>query len=131
MLFASTHSLCPFFSIQKALCAPSFKVKPRDVKVITYVGLHLKLKTSGVITPFPPYAFMVCLCMATLTEVFPCFFPQLQGKCQGKTRKDGARPPLFLIVVLFYVLFVLCCFLNCLCVYAYCTTATGWLSNFS
>jgi len=41
-------------------------------------------------------------------------FPQLQGKCQGKIRKDGARPTLFLVVVLlcvffvlFYVLFVL------------------------
>jgi hypothetical protein len=34
-------------------------------------------------------------------------FPQLGGKCQGKTRKDGARPALFLIFVLFYVFFVL------------------------
>jgi len=34
-------------------------------------------------------------------------FPQLYGKCQGKTRKDGARPALFLISVLFYVFFVL------------------------
>jgi len=38
---------------------------------------------------------------------FSVLFPQLQGKCQGKTRKDGARPALFLIFVLFYVLFVL------------------------
>jgi len=46
-------------------------------------------------------------------------FPQLQGKCQGKTRKDGARPALFLVVVLFYVFFVLfyvflCCSVYCL-----------------
>ena len=36
-------------------------------------------------------------------------FPQLQGKCQGIIRKDGARPALFpirLLIVLFCVLFV-------------------------
>jgi hypothetical protein len=32
-------------------------------------------------------------------------FPQLQGKCQGDARKDGARPALFIIFVLFYVFF--------------------------
>ena len=32
------------------------------------------------------------------------FYP---GKCQGKTRKDGARSALFLVVVLLYVVFVL------------------------
>ena len=43
---------------------------------------------------------------------FSVLFPQLKGKCQGKARKDGARPAVFLIFVLFYVLFVL--FLYCL-----------------
>jgi len=38
---------------------------------------------------------------------FSVLFPQLYGKCQGKTRKDGARPALFLVVVLLYVIFVL------------------------
>jgi len=52
--------------------------------------------------------------MATLTEAFPVLFPQLQGKCQGKTCKDGARPALFLIVVSFSVLFV------CICLLYYC-----------
>ena len=47
---------------------------------------------------------------------FPVLFPQLQGKCQGKTRKDGARPALFLIFVLLYVF--LCYFVYCLfCVF--------------
>jgi hypothetical protein len=49
---------------------------------------------------------------------FSVLFPQLQGKCQGKTRKDGTRPALFLIFELFYVFFVfyvfLCCFMYCL-----------------
>jgi len=73
----------------------------------------------------------VCSCMATLTEGFSVLFPQLQGKCRGKPRKDGARPALFLIFVLFYVSFVLCRSVYCLCVYVYCTTATGWLPNCS
>jgi len=42
---------------------------------------------------------------------FSVLFPQLYGKCQGTTRKDGARPALFLIV-LFYVF--LCCSVYCL-----------------
>ena len=36
---------------------------------------------------------------------FSVLFPQLHGKCQDKTRKDGARPALFLTFVLFYVLY--------------------------
>ena len=52
-------------------------------------------------------------------------FPQLYGKCQGITRQDEARPALFQIFVLFYILFVLCRSVYCLCVNVYCTTATG------
>jgi len=69
---------------------------------------------------------IVCLCMATLTEVFPCFFLSCKANARVKTRKDGARPELFQIFVLFYiffvlfyVLFVLCRSLYCLCVYVY------------
>jgi len=60
---------------------------------------------------------------------FSVLFPQLYGKRQGKTRKDGARPALFLIFVLFYVFcVVLCivCFVSfsvlfvCICVLNYC-----------
>jgi hypothetical protein len=40
--------------------------------------------------------------MTTLTG-FSVLSPQFYGKFQGKTRKDGARPALFLIFVLFYV----------------------------
>jgi hypothetical protein len=38
---------------------------------------------------------------------FTVRFPQLQGQCQGKTHKDGARPELILVIVLLYV-FVCC-----------------------
>ena len=84
--------------------------------------------------------------MTNLTDGFSMLFPQLLGKCQGKTRKEGARPELFpifvlfpciflcsmyfcvvlcifcivlCIFVLFHVLFVLCRSLYCLCVYVY------------
>jgi len=69
--------------------------------------------------------------MTTLTEVFPCFFLSYKAKCQGKTRKDGARPALFLSFMLFYVLIVLWRSLYCLCVYVCWTTANGWLPNCS
>jgi hypothetical protein len=69
--------------------------------------------------------------MATLNEVFPCFFLSCKAKYQGKTHKDGAQPALFLIFMLFYVLCVLCCSVYCLYVYVYCTTATMWLPNCS
>ena len=50
--------------------------------------------------------------------VFSVLFPQLWGKCQGKTPKDGARPALFLIVVLFYVFLcsMYCLFCDASCI---------------
>jgi hypothetical protein len=54
---------------------------------------------------------------------FPMFFPQLYGKCQGITRKHGARPALFqnFCVVLCIVCFVSFCLLFvCKCVLNYC-----------
>ena len=59
---------------------------------------------------------------------FSVLFPHLQGKCQGKTPKDGARPALFhiscylccsVVIVKFYVLFV--------CVNVYCHRVTTQL----
>jgi hypothetical protein len=80
---------------------------------------------------------IVCLCMTTLTVVFPCYFLSCKANV-GKTRKDGARPALFLIFVLFYLFFVLFCVLIVLwhslyflCLYVYWTTATRWLPNCS
>jgi hypothetical protein len=58
--------------------------------------------------------------MATLTEGFPCFFLSCKASARVKTRKDGARPALFLIFVLLYVLFVLCRSVYCLCENVYC-----------
>jgi len=65
--------------------------------------------------------------MATLTEVFPCFFLSCKANVRVKPAKTGHGPSLFLIFVSFYVLFVLCRSVYCFCVYVYCTTATGWL----
>jgi len=54
---------------------------------------------------------------------FSVLFLQLYGKCQGKTRKDGARPALsqIFVVVLCIVCFVSFCVLFvCKCVLYYC-----------
>jgi hypothetical protein len=68
------------------------------------------------------YIFIVCLCIpsATLTEVFPGFFLSCKANA---TRKDGARPALFLnfCVVLCIVCFVSFCVLFVYkCVLNYC-----------
>ena len=55
-------------------------------------------------------------------------FPQLYGKCQGKTRKDGTRPALFHIsCYLCCVGCYLCCSGYCLCVNVYCHRVTTQL----
>ena len=61
--------------------------------------------------------------MATLTEVFPCFFLSCKANARVKPIKTGHGPH-FLIFVLLYVLFVLSRSLYCLCVYVNCITAT-------
>jgi hypothetical protein len=67
---------------------------------------------------------IVCLCRTTLAEVFPCFFFSCKANARVKPAKMGqARTlPNFCVVlckfVLFYVLFVLCRSLYCLCICA-------------
>jgi hypothetical protein len=54
---------------------------------------------------------------------FPCFFLSCKANARVKTRKDGARPALFHIIVIWIVrlLFVLFCVLFvCKCVLYYC-----------
>jgi hypothetical protein len=74
------------------------------------------------------FILIVCLCMAILIEVIPCFFLSCKANAKVKPAKMGGRPALFLIFVSFYVL---CCSVFCLCVYVYCTTANVWLPNCS
>jgi hypothetical protein len=74
---------------------------------------------------------IICLCMATLIEGFNCFFFSCKANGRVKPAKTEARLAPFLNFVLFYVLFVLCHSVYCLCVYVYSTTATGWLNNYS
>ena len=76
-----------------------------------------------------------CLCIlivvyvfsdaATLTGVFPCFFLGCKTNARLILAKTGHGPHSSKIVVLFYVLFIFYCFIYCLCVNVYCTTATG------
>ena len=92
------------------------------ILIVVYVSLLLSM-----------YSYC-CLCIlivvylfldaATLTEVFPCFSSvvrQMPGYNQPRRGTARTLPKL----VLFYVLFVLCCSTYCLCVNVYCTSATG------
>jgi hypothetical protein len=61
----------------------------------------------------------------TLTEGFSVPFPKLQDKCQGTTRKDGARPALPKLVLSFLIVMYVPCFVFCVlsvwkCVLYYC-----------
>jgi len=67
----------------------------------------------------------VFLDVATLTEVFPCFFLGCKANARVKLAKMGHGPNSSKTVVLFYVLFVLYRSMYCLCVHVYCTSATG------
>jgi len=53
---------------------------------------------------------------ATLTEVLPCFFLSCKANVRVKPTNTGHGPHSSKIFVLFYVLFVLCRSLYCLCV---------------
>jgi hypothetical protein len=53
---------------------------------------------------------------ATLTEAFPCFFLSCKANARVKPAKMGHGPYSSKIFVLFYVLFVLCRSVYCLCV---------------
>ena len=70
---------------------------------------------------------------ATLTEVFPCFFLGCKANAKVKPTKIGRDPHSSRIFVLFYILFILChsVYCVCVCVNVYCTAATGWLPNCS
>jgi len=85
------------------------------------------------------FILILCLCtfivpVGTLRLPWLRFFlafSQLKGKCQGKIRKDGARPSLFQNVCVLCVCFVSFCVCVCVFLNVYCTTATGWLPNCS
>jgi len=73
----------------------------------------------------------VFLDTATLTEVFPCFFLSCKANARVKLAKTGHGPHSSQIVAVFYVLFVLCRSVYCLCVDVCCTAATGCQPNCS
>ena len=84
---------------------------------------HTKCKT---VIP----VLIVCLCMVTVTEVYPCFFLSCRANARVKPAKTGHSP---------HSSYFLCCSTYCLfcvvpcsvCVYVYCTNAAGWLPNCS
>jgi hypothetical protein len=92
------------------------------------------------------YVFLLYIyVLTTLNESLPCFFVSCKANARVNPQRLGtARTfPNFCVVVcifcvvlcifvLFYVLFVFCRSVYCfVCVYVYCTTATGWLPNCS
>ena len=63
---------------------------------------------------------------------WPRFFCAFFLSCKANARVKPANAghgPHFSIFMLFYILFVLCCSVYCLCVNVYYTPATGWLPN--
>jgi hypothetical protein len=76
---------------------------------------------------------IVCLCMTTLTESFPCFLLSCKANARVKPAKDVARPALFLIYVVYILWFVLFSVLFlCVCVpYYYHRVATQFQLNIS
>ena len=51
---------------------------------------------------------LVCLCMTTLTEVFPCFFPSCKANARAKLAKTRHGPHSSTLVVICVVLCVVC-----------------------
>jgi hypothetical protein len=67
------------------------------------------------------YIFILCLCIpsATLNEFFPCFLLSCKANARVTPVKMGHGPHSSQIFVFFYVLFVLCRSVYCLCVNVY------------
>ena len=65
----------------------------------------------------------------TLTEVFLCLFLSCKANVRVQPAETGHGPHSSKIFVLFYILFVLCRSVQCLCVNVYRTTAIGWLPD--
>jgi hypothetical protein len=107
----------PVFELETIPSKYALKMSTNKLKTMAFKGRDPVGSTLAIYKP--------------LTEVFPWFFLSCKANARVKPAKTGARPALFLIFVLFYVLSVLCRSLYCLCVYVYCTTATGWLPNCS
>ena len=65
---------------------------------------------------------IVCLCMATLTEVFPCFFFSCRANARIKPAKTGtARTlPNFCVFMCIVCFVSFCVFFVCICVLYYC-----------
>ena len=83
---------------------------------------------------------IVCLCIFIVPagtlwlpwlKFFHAFFSVVRQMPGYNSQRRGTARTLPKVFVLFYVLFVLCRSVHCLCVNVYCTTATGWQPNCS
>ena len=77
--------------------------------------------------------------LATLADVFPCFFLSCKANARVKPTRMGHVPHSSKILCYSYFCVVLCIvyfvpfsvLCVCVCVNVCCTTATGWLPNYS
>ena len=67
---------------------------------------------------------LICLCMTTLTEVFPCIFLGCKAIARVKTAKTGHGSHSSNSVVICVVLLLFGCSMYCLCVNVYCHRVT-------
>jgi len=74
---------------------------------------------------------IVCLCMSTLTEVFPCFSSTVRQMPGYNSQKRGMAQTLPNFCVVICIVCFVSFSLLFVCVYVYWTTATGWLPNCS
>jgi len=114
-----------------------FYCKSLCILIVVYVFLlfvHVFIKLSmysycclciPIVHPCILIVVYVFLDVATLTEVFPCFFLGCKANARVKLTKTGHGPHSSKIVVLFYALFVLYRSMCCFCVNVHCTSATG------
>jgi hypothetical protein len=76
------------------------------------------------------YVYVSSSCQVALSGYpdwgFPCFFLSCKANSKVKPAKKGHGPHSSNIFVLFYILFVLCRSMYCLCVNVNCTTANWW-----
>ena len=144
-LLRSTADL--FFSVNVKI---NFHLMP--VKVHIYIILY-RVRHKSVNTPFIPrrtcwrpsrwrpwhpcHAFLTALPPTTIycePGAYDMPFVGWRGVNRLMPHRGVNRlmpHPVYQIIVLFYVLFVLCCSVYCLCVNVYCTAATGWQPNCS
>ena len=82
---------------RKIACMCALYYFTSTIIIIFFINVYMVLFLfNNVIYVFLLYdyvLFTVCLCMTTLTEVFPCFFLSCKANARVKPAKTGYGPP--------------------------------------